>query len=400
VAIRTRVRGTPTPAGATPFFGRFSGALVSFALACAPAVISCGELPDTTAPLPKARGGSGGASAGDAGTNSKGGSSSGTGGKSEGSGGSGAGSSGQAGSGGKAASGGSGAEAGADPGSGGADDGGADNGGSASSGRGGSGGGGGALGGAGSGGSSGKGGAGSGGSVTNEFFGDARCSSDFELCEDFESGSLDTGRWSTRTSGGANPEVDDTRAARGEHSLHVHTEDNGFAYISQTDTFPAADNTYYARMFVYFEALPTAPQWAHWSLSVGLEDGNESEARIGGQFDGDINRFGVGSDHGPTGDWTQLDEDDPNEVPEGEWICLEWLNQGDTDEGRVWINDEEHPSLHTTATEHGGDGEYLLPEFDSVWFGWWHYQGDTDPPEFDLWIDEIVVDDERIGCAN
>jgi hypothetical protein len=101
-------------------------------------------------------------------------------------------------------------------------------------------------------------------------------------------------------------------------------------------------------------------------------------------------------------DWTRLDEDDPNEVPEGEWVCLEWLNKGDTDEGRVWINDVEHPSLQTSATDHDGDDqeEYLLPEFDAAWFGWWHYQTGTNPPEFDVWIDEIVIDDERIGCVN
>src|SRR5262249_52321094 len=143
--------------------------------------------------------------------------------------------------------------------------------------------------------------------------------------------------WSIHTSGGADPEIDDTRAARGSSSIHFHTEDNNFAYIQESDTFPAANNTYYARMFVYFAALPTAPVYAHWSISVGLEDGVEAEARVGGQYDGDINRFGVGSDHGDTGDWTNLDDDDPNEVAEGRWICLEYLHKGDTNEGRVWI---------------------------------------------------------------
>ena len=383
--------------------------LISFALAASPLTISCTDLPQTTPPLPKSKGGdSGTGGSATAGSTAKGGS--GSGGTSSNAGKSGSSSDGGsamsgAGSGGNGnapSSGGTGAEGGeVDPGSGGADDGGSSNGGKGSAGKGGSSG---ALGGAGSGGSAGKAGGGSGGSggsLVAEFFGDSRCSSDFDLCEDFEGDSLDTGLWEISKSGSDDPEIDDTRAARGEHSLHFHSEDNNFVYITERATFPAANNTYYARMFVYFDALPTAPVYAHWSLSVGLEDGNEAEARIGGQYDGDINRFGVGSDHGPTGDWTNLDEDDPNEVPEREWICLEWLHKGDTNEGRVWINDVEHPSLHTTATDHGGDDvDYILPEFTEAWFGWWHYQGGTDPAEFDIWIDEIVVDDERVGCVD
>jgi hypothetical protein len=396
---------------------------IGFALALCPALLACGELPDTSAPLPKSRGGDGGSGGSAvAGSTGKGGTSSGKSGASgdggssnpnagtDGSGGSGAsgGSGGSSASGGTSGSGGSGAEGGeADAGTGGTNNAGTNNGGGGNAGKGGSAGGSGAGSGGGGGkagsGGAGSGGAGSGGSGSvDDFFGDSRCTSDFTFCEDFEGGALDTDIWEPSTSGGPEPAVDDTRAARGDGALHVTTEDYGFAFVTVREPFPMADNTYYARMFVYFTALPTEPIDGHWSVSVGLEDGNEAEARIGGQFDGDINRFGVGSDHGPTGDWTRVDEDAPSEVPEGEWICLEWLNKGDTDEGRVWINDVEHPSLQTSATDHDGDDtqEYLLPEFDSAWFGWWHYQTGTNPPEFDVWIDEIVIDDERIGCVN
>jgi hypothetical protein len=384
--------------------------LLCVALAAAPMLVSCGDLPSTAPPLPKARGGdsgSGGAPA-SAGTNSKGGSSSGK------SGSSGSGSGGparvprripaRAAAAGNPGNGGSGAEGGeVDPGGGGDDAGGASSsaGGRAGSANGGKGGSAGALGGAGSGGSSNN--AGSAGSQpTGEFFGDSRCTSEFELCEDFESGDIDGDVWDTSSNV---PEVDDTRAARGDYALHLHTEGPAFSYISTSEPFPASNNTYYGRMFVWFDTLPTAPEWAHWSISVGEGDGDGSEVRLGGQLfsndDEGLNFFGVGSDHGATGDWTNLDRDDaPEGVPEKEWICVEWLNDGDGNEGRVWINEVERPSLHTTATEHGGDGDYILPTFETVWFGWWHYQSGTTPAEFDTWIDEIVIDDERIGCTN
>jgi len=199
---------------------------------------------------------------------------------------------------------------------------------------------------------------------------------------------------------GLAPTIDATRAARGTRSVHFHTADNQLSLIHTTSIFPAANNTYWGRMFVYFDSMPTAPMWAHWSISAAVGSGNEAEIRVGGQWDGTKNRFGVGTDHGPTGDWTNLDEDPGDPVPVDSWICVEWLNKGDTNETRFFWDGVEHPSLHTTATDHGGGtSQYELPEFESVYVGWWLYQPGTTPGEFDVWIDEVAFDAERIGCS-
>ena len=271
--------------------------------------------------------------------------------------------------------------------------------GGASAGKGGAGGSG-KGGGGGKGGTGGSGTAGAGGYSTNrdEFFGASRCSSAFALCEDFERTTLDTTRWSVQ---GPAPAIETARAARGMRSAHFHTTDNGLSLIHATSIFPAMNDTYWGRMFVWFDAMPTAPMWAHWSI-VGAEgSGNETEVRLGGQYDGQKNRFGVGTDRGPTGDWTNLDEDPGDAVPVDSWICVEWLHKGDTDETRFFWDGVEHPSLHTTATDHGGSQsqQFLLPEFESVWVGWWLYQAGTTPPAFDVWIDEVAFDGERIGCS-
>jgi hypothetical protein len=302
---------------------------------------------------------------------------------------------------------GSGASAGSDGSGGSAGSGGSPSGGAGAGGSSGRGGSAGKGGGGGSGGAAGKGGAagagGGGGSAgfstdRDEFFGDSRCSTAFDLCEDFEEATLDTARWRVQ---GPAPTIDATRAARGMQSAHFHTEDNGLSLIHTTSIFPADDNTYWGRMFVYFDSMPTAPMWAHWSIAAAVGSGNEAEIRVGGQYDGEINRFGVGTDHGPTGDWTTLDEDPGDAVPIDTWVCVEWLHKGDTNETRFYWDGVEHPSLHTTATDHGGpdDEEYLLPEFESVFVGWWLYQAETTPPEFDVWIDEVALDGERIGCS-
>src|SRR5690606_20243872 len=110
----------------------------------------------------------------------------------------------------------------------------------------------------------------------------------------------------------------------------------------------------------------------------------------------------VGSDGGPTGDWTNHDTDPdgaPQEPPENEWTCLEWEHKGSTNETRFFVDGVEHPSLYTSATDHGGNQaeDYILPTMTSFWFGWWQYQADPEP--FDVWIDEVALDDERIGCT-
>jgi hypothetical protein len=247
---------------------------------------------------------------------------------------------------------------------------------------------------------------GSAGFSTNrdDFFGASQCqNSKFALCEDFESGSLDTATWKTR---GAAPTIETLRAARGTHSAHFHTDDDGLAYITQTKTFPAPNDTYYARLFVWFDALPTAPDWAHWTIS-GAQAGSDTSApeiRIGGQWDtnSQVELFGVGTDHGTTGDWTNLDADPsgrPSAVPAQTWVCLEWMFDGTANETKFWWDGVEHPSLATSSTNHGGSSDpFILPQFDSMWVGWWLYQTGTAPPSFDTWIDEVAVDYERVGC--
>ena len=248
--------------------------------------------------------------------------------------------------------------------------------------------------------SGGKASGGSAGYSTNrdDFFGASRCGTGLDLCDDFEATSINTTRWRVQ---GPAPTVDSTRAARGMRSVHFHTTDNGLSLLHTTVPFPATNNTYWGRVFVYFDAMPTAPMWAHWSISAAVGSGTDTEVRVGGQWDGSKNRFGVGTDHGETGDWTTLDEDPGTAVPVDSWICVEWQHKGDTNETRFFWDGVEHPSLHTTATDHGGPNnvQYELPTFESVYIGWWLYQPGTTPGAFDVWIDEAAFDSERIGCS-
>jgi hypothetical protein len=206
--------------------------------------------------------------------------------------------------------------------------------------------------------------------------------------------------------GGATVSIGTAEHARGGKALHVSRIGNGASYIRETRTFPAPGNTYYGRAFMKFVAMPAAPMtYAHWTVLAATGTGVSGEIRVGGQLQAGMQLFGVGTDNrtdaNGTGDWT-LSDGDPTgavrPVPLNEWLCLEWMHKGATNETRFWWDAVEHPSLATTSTKHGGNANpYVLPNFTAVWLGWNEYQASTQP--FELWIDEVAVDPRRIGCV-
>jgi hypothetical protein len=238
------------------------------------------------------------------------------------------------------------------------------------------------------------------------FFGGSRCAdAGVQLCEDFETGSLNTAIWKVS---GTTPVIDGMQHARGAKALHITQTGDGLSYIKETTTFPEPNNTYFGRVFVYFKSLPIPPgmTYAHWTMLAASGTGVPGEIRVSGQLQNGKNLFGVGTDNrtdGGSGDWTNSDNDPkgaPVAVPLDTWLCIEWMHKGDTNETAFWWDDVAHPSLSTTAAVvHGGNpgNPYLLPEFNQLWIGWQEYQTSTEI--FESWIDEIAIDKQRIGCV-
>ena len=240
----------------------------------------------------------------------------------------------------------------------------------------------------------------------SRFFGASRCDdAGLQLCEDFEKGTLNKSIW---TIAGGAPVIDGAEHARGSKALHVKVNGNGQSAIRERSTFPEPGNTYFGRMFVYFKSLPAPPAmtYAHWTIVAASGTSVAGEIRVSGQLQQGRNLFGVGTDNrtdagNATGDWTNSDRDpngSPMAVPVGQWICLEWMHKGDTNETAFWWDGVNHPSLSTSATMHGGNSNpYELPHFTNLWLGWQEYQNSTE--SFELWIDEIALDPGRIGCV-
>jgi hypothetical protein len=245
-----------------------------------------------------------------------------------------------------------------------------------------------------------------------KFLGGPRCDkAGALLCDDFESEAAgapaDPNVWTPVLSNASSlAQVDSARAARGTKSMHLRAASGQIALLENTKLFPAMKNTVYGRMFVWIDALPTAPDNARFLLASATGTNLKTEVRLLGQYrlEESRNLLGVGSDLGESGDWYTAGKE-PGSVPRAkDWMCLEWLFKGDTSETRVWVDGTEQTSLHTTATEfRDGDQEmgkkFVHPEYTKLRVGWWLYQSDATPASYDVWVDEVIVDDERIGCV-
>lgn len=222
------------------------------------------------------------------------------------------------------------------------------------------------------------------------------------FCEDFESqpvggaASLD---WGVSTRNGT---LKVEPAGPSGKALHVHTRDNGKAFLEVTD-FDAPGNTFWGRLRIKVAEFPTAPDWAHFTLVEVTGSGSDEIVRpLGGQFAPTVGPdavfWGIGADGGPTGDWTSWRESAPSVA--GDWQCVEFEWDDAADRVALWFDGEPQPDLTVDGDDHGGaDVPFVLPDADTVRIGWQLYQGGTTPDRFDVLVDDIALASERVGCG-
>jgi hypothetical protein len=217
----------------------------------------------------------------------------------------------------------------------------------------------------------------------------------FRLCESFE-GYADGaqpggGVWSAARG----VRVDSTRAARGRKALRITTGvDPGEWYMRETRTFAAPTARFYVRAFLWIDRQPR--RYVHWTLFEASErpDGWGWVARHGAQqFDGAPGAswiFNIET-HGQ-GETALLDS---NTVPAKTWNCVEAVYDPSRNEADLWWNGQERPRVHWRNNQ-PGDARFTFRPLRSLSIGWGFYL----PVDggFDVWIDEIVVSDERVGC--
>jgi hypothetical protein len=233
--------------------------------------------------------------------------------------------------------------------------------------------------------------------------GGASCGTSAFFCESFENvdaGPLqESARWAPQKANANCTLTVDGQHAIGTKALHVHTVQNGFAQM-RLKNFSPPQNSFWARLKIFVNAFPTAPAYAHYTLVEAAGSGLATVVRpVGGQYipaPTNQSLWGVGSDRGPTGDWTSWKPSAPSQAMR--WVCFEFQVDNTDSSVRVWLDGVEKPDLKVTRTMHPNGGDFFFPTFNSLWFGWQLYQSGTTPNAFDVWLDDLSVGPVRQGC--
>jgi hypothetical protein len=232
-------------------------------------------------------------------------------------------------------------------------------------------------------------GAASDGAASDGAPGGSLCPNGLLFCEGFESG-LNGTIWST-TAQNTMVTLDPGRAYRGTHSLHVYldaaTPAQGDAvmngWVAEKKSFVGAQPVLAMRFFLY---LPANPPTQHTIFLRALG--------ANGYFD-----FSQVNDHLWGGAYGNGNGDQGTAgpaIPTDQWVCMEWqlTNMGAHEDVVLYMNGAQ--ALH--LTNYGGVPINSLAVTNLYVGAAYHSSGQTIPAH-DIWIDELAVDTQRIGCT-
>jgi hypothetical protein len=173
--------------------------------------------------------------------------------------------------------------------------------------------------------------------------------------------------------------------------------------IDEAVTFPAASNSFYARMFVWFSPdIPVAANADfHTGFLFGTGNNDRGTTQLGMGMIGSAKQFlgysiFFGTPKFEFGPWSKT------LIQANQWMCIELFENGSdptTEIRQVWVNDTELTDLRSNSAMAAGtqNPNHLPPKFAGVSFGIWEYH--PIPTLSDMWIDDIRVSSKKIGCA-
>jgi hypothetical protein len=215
------------------------------------------------------------------------------------------------------------------------------------------------------------------------------------LCEDFEGtavGATPSG-WTAR----GEASVAEDQANQGKRSLKVSPAIDGERRIVHDAA--ALGGQHWGRVY-YRVQLPTPEAFVHSTLVAFGGEGptigaaefrvvdtvkNQGGANATHQFLYNVQPENSGefAEQGPY-DWTF----------DGQWHCVEWHVDSANQSYAFYFEGTEKIEFMRGAGNY--DGSQLPTSFDEVRVGWNNYQ--DAPPGFTAWIDDVALDDERVGC--
>jgi hypothetical protein len=200
------------------------------------------------------------------------------------------------------------------------------------------------------------------------------------LCDGFENASLQA-PWTPVVLSGGSLDLDPSVVERGSQSVHAHTAatDAGLVQSELTQIAVVPNPNFYLRAFVFL----LAPAPTRLTRLGGYLSKTTSFNGAGLFLDQGALRLGSDSAFGPIAS---------TPFPTGRWVCVEWqVSVGATGELRVWLD-----GVEAAEARYAGPVRTTL---DHLSLGIAMFGISTPQPAYDLWIDEVAVDAQPIGCA-
>jgi hypothetical protein len=228
----------------------------------------------------------------------------------------------------------------------------------------------------------------------------------YELCEGFESGTLNTSVWSQMIGDTSkmNITVDNTVAHSGSRSLHLHSDalTKGSAMttlIAESAFVPTTTQPLFVRLWLKAGAWPPigGPGIGHDALLEIRTAGGNGEAL----------NIEASSQRVDQGNAELLDFLAYNGVPNtvykggntplatGEWFCLEWSVAYNAQDMQV----HSHTWLGDGNLEVALEANASLANFNTLLIGMDEHPTNAQGP-IDLWIDDIVISGAYVRCAD
>ena len=240
----------------------------------------------------------------------------------------------------------------------------------------------------------------------------ASCPPGALVCEDFEkyaTGAATTvlaPAWMTDTTGGT-VTVDTSKPHAGSKSVHF-TSTAGASNVLQiwkkgAPLFPVKDNVFYGRVMMWLSRQPTGGVHFNTVQANGLLPGSTQVAKYayGAMYERLMAGYTIRDvETGPTtADCGKSPTNAPG-YPLGKWVCAEWKFDGANDEMHYWFDGVAQTSVDVVKTDRScvmppPQYRWQAPVFDKVMLGWF---SQVFPMPIDLWMDDIVIATERIGC--
>lgn len=217
-----------------------------------------------------------------------------------------------------------------------------------------------------------------------------------ELCEDFESGAIDTKVWTVGLVGSAKVLVDGEHVHGGKFALHIKAVPGlkNSGGLTETVTFPARNNVFYTRIWAYFTPdLASGPGPAyHQGFIIVRGKNSYGDVALGLGSHGDRRFLGYNIYYAsPMSAFDEFGKASRAPIPPDKWLCVEMMSDGSGPlVRRIWVDGVELPELYNSHAA------LPTPKFASVFVGLAQYH--ATPTLTDMWVDDVRVSAERIGC--